>query len=107
MALSPCTLRDLPMSADSSRDPALAIVLAAGQGTRMKSQLPKVLVPVGGRPMVRYVIDALDSAGIQRTVVVIGYRAELVRAELDGQANFSFAEQREQLGTGHAVMMCR
>ncbi|MCH7751533.1 MAG: NTP transferase domain-containing protein [Planctomycetes bacterium] len=95
------------MPAASSRDPALAIVLAAGQGTRMKSQLPKVLLPVGGRPMVRYVLDALNSAGIQRTVVVVGYGAELVRAELDGQANVSFAVQRDQLGTGHAVMMCR
>ena len=95
------------MPAASSRDPALAIVLAAGQGTRMKSELPKVLLPVGGRPMVRYVLDALNSAGIGHTVVVVGYRADLVRAELDGLANFSFAEQREQLGTGHAVMMCR
>jgi UDP-N-acetylglucosamine diphosphorylase/glucosamine-1-phosphate N-acetyltransferase len=95
------------MPADSSRDPALAIVLAAGQGTRMKSELPKVLVPVGGRPMIRYVFDALNYAGIERSVVVIGYRAELVRAEFEGEANVSFAEQREQLGTGHAVMMCR
>jgi len=95
------------MPAASSCDPALAIVLAAGQGTRMKSELPKVLVPVGGRPMVRYVIDAVTDAGIERSVVVIGYRADLVRAEFDGEANVSFAEQREQLGTGHAVMMCR
>lgn len=95
------------MPADSSRDPALAIVLAAGQGTRMKSRLPKVLLPVGGRPMVRYVLDALNRARIQRTVVVVGYKGELVRAELDGQANISFAVQRDQLGTGHAVMMCR
>ncbi len=95
------------MPAAPSHNPALAIVLAAGQGTRMKSELPKVLVPVGGRPMVRYVIDALDAAGIEHTVVVVGYRAELVRAEFNGAANVSFAEQREQLGTGHAVMMCR
>jgi UDP-N-acetylglucosamine diphosphorylase/glucosamine-1-phosphate N-acetyltransferase len=95
------------MPADSSRDPALAVVLAAGQGTRMKSELPKVLVPVGGRPMIRYVIDALSSADIESSVVVVGYRAELVRAEFEGEANVSFAEQREQLGTGHAVMMCR
>jgi len=95
------------MSAASIRDPALAIILAAGQGTRMKSELPKVLVPVGGRPMVRYVIDAVTNAGIERAVVVVGYRADLVRAEFDGETHVSFAEQREQLGTGHAVMMCR
>jgi UDP-N-acetylglucosamine pyrophosphorylase len=91
----------------SHRDSALAIVLAAGKGTRMKSDLPKVLVPVSGRPMVRYVIDALRKADVTRTVVVVGYRAELVREELAGETRLSFVEQHEQLGTGHAVMMCR
>ena len=95
------------MPAASSDDPALAIVLAAGQGTRMKSELPKVLVPVGDKPMIRYVIDAIDDAGIKHSVVVVGYRAELVRAKFEGEVNVSFAEQSEQLGTGHAVMMCR
>ncbi|MCA9230241.1 MAG: NTP transferase domain-containing protein [Planctomycetales bacterium] len=91
----------------SSSQSALAIVLAAGKGTRMESDLPKVLVPVCGRPMLRYVLDALESAGVARTVVVIGYRAELVREELAGLSHIEYAEQREQLGTGHAVMMCR
>ena len=86
---------------------AMAIVLAAGKGTRMKSELPKVLVPVAGRPMVRYVIDALRSAGVDRIVVVVGYRADLVRAELADLPGIEFADQTEQLGTGHAVMMCR
>jgi bifunctional UDP-N-acetylglucosamine pyrophosphorylase/glucosamine-1-phosphate N-acetyltransferase len=85
----------------------MAIVLAAGKGTRMKSELPKVLVPVAGRPMVRYVIDALQAAGVQRIVVVVGYRADLVRAELATVPGIEFADQTEQLGTGHAVMMCR
>lgn len=91
----------------AQRQPALAIVLAAGKGTRMKSELPKVLVPVSGRAMVRFVIDALREAGIDQIIVVVGYRAELVRNELAGEPGVSFAEQREQLGTGHAVMMCR
>jgi bifunctional UDP-N-acetylglucosamine pyrophosphorylase / glucosamine-1-phosphate N-acetyltransferase len=90
-----------------SQTNVLAIVLAAGKGTRMKSDLPKVLVPVGGRPMVRYVVDALRSAGVPRIVVVVGYRADLVRDELADEPGVEFAEQREQLGTGHAVMMCR
>lgn len=85
----------------------MAIVLAAGKGTRMKSELPKVLVPVAGRPMIRYVIDALRSAGVERIVVVVGYRADLVRAELANVPGVEFADQTEQLGTGHAVMMCR
>jgi UDP-N-acetylglucosamine diphosphorylase/glucosamine-1-phosphate N-acetyltransferase len=88
-------------------NPPMAIVLAAGKGTRMKSELPKVLVPVAGRPMVRYVIDALQAAGVQRIVVVVGYRADLVRADLGAVPGVEFADQTEQLGTGHAVMMCR
>lgn len=85
----------------------MAIILAAGQGKRMASDLPKVLVSVCGRPMIRYVIDAVRAAGISRIVVVIGFRGELVRQELAGEAGVEFAEQTEQLGTGHAVMMCR
>jgi bifunctional UDP-N-acetylglucosamine pyrophosphorylase/glucosamine-1-phosphate N-acetyltransferase/UDP-N-acetylglucosamine pyrophosphorylase len=85
----------------------MAIILAAGQGKRMASDLPKVLVPVCGRPMIRYVIDAVRAAGVSRIVVVIGFRSELVRQELAGELGVEFAEQTEQLGTGHAVMMCR
>lgn len=85
----------------------MAIVLAAGKGTRMKSDLPKVLVPVGGRAMIHYVVDGLRAAGVERIVVVVGYQADLVRAELKGAPGVSFALQAEQLGTGHAVMMCR
>ena len=89
------------------REP-LAIVLAAGKGTRMKSELPKVLVPVGGRPMIRYVIDAVRGGG---------RRADGGRRRLPGRTwcgaswptspGVEFVEQTEQLGTGHAVMMCR
>ncbi|MEN1682214.1 MAG: NTP transferase domain-containing protein [Planctomycetota bacterium] len=85
----------------------LAIVLAAGKGTRMKTDLPKVLAPVCGRPMVRYVVDALRTAEVERVVVVVGYRAELVKEELAGEPGVAFAKQTEQRGTGHAVMMCR
>jgi bifunctional UDP-N-acetylglucosamine pyrophosphorylase/glucosamine-1-phosphate N-acetyltransferase/UDP-N-acetylglucosamine pyrophosphorylase len=95
------------MSSDQPAQPPLAIVLAAGKGTRMKSELPKVLVPVLGRPMIRYVVDALRSAGVGRIVAVVGYRAELVEAELADEPAIEFAIQAEQLGTGHAVMMCR
>ncbi len=84
-----------------------AIVLAAGKGTRMQSDLPKVLFEACGRPMITYVIDVLERAGIERIVVVVGYKAELVREALAGRSSVTFAEQTEQLGTGHAVMMCR
>lgn len=85
-----------------------AVVLAAGKGTRMKSDLPKVLCPVVDRPMIHFVLDALEKAGIRRHIVVVGYEADAVRAELgkrDGEIEFVL--QQEQLGTGHAVQMCR
>lgn len=85
----------------------IAVVLAAGKGTRMKSDLPKVLVPVCGRPMIEYVLDALTAGGIEKIIAVIGYRAELVREALNGRKNLTFALQAQQLGTGHAVMVCR
>lgn len=73
----------------------------------MASDLPKVLLPVCGRPMIRFVVEAVRAAGIGRLVLVVGYQAELVRQELAGEAGIEFAMQRQQLGTGHAVMMCR
>ncbi len=85
----------------------LAIVLAAGKGTRMKSELPKVLCPVRGRPMVEFVLDVLRQAGVQRLLVVVGYRSDLVRQALGKHPDVEFVEQVEQLGTGHAVKMCR
>lgn len=85
----------------------VAVVLAAGKGTRMKTDLPKVLVPICGRPMIEHVLDALETAGVDRIVVVVGYKAELVRETLEGRKNITFVEQTEQLGTGHAVMVCR
>jgi bifunctional UDP-N-acetylglucosamine pyrophosphorylase / glucosamine-1-phosphate N-acetyltransferase len=85
----------------------VAVVLAAGKGTRMKSDLPKVLVPVCGRPMIEYVLDALTAGGIEKIIAVIGYRAELVRVVLKDRKKLTFALQAEQLGTGHAVMSCR
>src|SRR4051812_44280771 len=84
----------------------MAIILAAGKGKRMGSDLPKVLVPVGGRPMIRYVIDAVHAVGIKRILVVVGYRGDLVRRELADQPGLEFVVQTEQLGTGHAVKMC-
>ncbi len=85
----------------------MAVVLAAGKGTRMKSGLPKVLCEACGRPLVAWVLDALRQAGVGRILVVVGYRAELVRHALADYSDLEFVEQTEQLGTGHAVMVCR
>jgi bifunctional UDP-N-acetylglucosamine pyrophosphorylase/glucosamine-1-phosphate N-acetyltransferase/UDP-N-acetylglucosamine pyrophosphorylase len=102
-------LRELPHLAalPARMSEPIAIILAAGKGKRMASELPKVLVPVCGRPMIRYVIDAVQQAGVKRILVVIGYRGDLVRRELAGESGIEFVEQTEQRGTGHAVMMCR
>src|SRR5579863_6992410 len=85
----------------------IAVVLAAGKGTRMKSDLPKVLVPVCGRPMIDYVLDALAAGGVRDVLVVVGYRSDDVRRELSSRAGLRFVDQTQQLGTGHAVMVCR
>jgi bifunctional UDP-N-acetylglucosamine pyrophosphorylase / glucosamine-1-phosphate N-acetyltransferase len=85
----------------------VAVVLAAGKGTRMQTDLPKVLVPVHGRPILKYVIDALDAADIDRIIVVVGYRGNDVQDALAGHPRVQFVQQHEQLGTGHAVQMCR
>ena len=92
---------------DAEHSKPMAVVLAAGKGTRMKSDLPKVLCEVCDRPLVMWVIDALRSAGVGRILVVIGYRGDLVRESLRDYADIEFVEQTEQLGTGHAVMVCR
>lgn len=88
-------------------DKPLAIILAAGKGKRMGSDLPKVLIEVCGRPMIYYVLDAVRAADIERIVIVVGHRSNLVRAELADKTGVSFVEQTQQLGTGHAVKACR
>lgn len=80
---------------------ATAIILAAGEGTRMKSDLPKVAHEVLGVPIINHVVDATMAAGIDRVIVVTGHKAEVVEALLPG---LEFARQNEQHGTGHAVM---
>ena len=80
----------------------LAVILAAGKGTRMKSTLPKVLHHIGGKSMVQQVMNAADMAGAKRKVVVVGFGAESVETALGSQAEY--VVQQEQLGTGHAVM---
>src|SRR6185437_12165703 len=83
-------------------DPALAVViLAAGAGTRMKSTLPKSLHELGGRPLVGYALRAAAHLGAGTTVIVVGHRADEVRAALgDGHR---YAVQEPQEGTAHAV----
>lgn len=83
-----------------------AVILAAGKGTRMKSDKPKVLHEVLYKPMVQHVVDELKKVGVQQTIVVVGHGAEKVKEALAGQ-NVEFALQAEQLGTGHAVLQAK
>ncbi len=85
----------------------VAVILAAGKSKRMQSETPKVLHQACGRPMVEYVLDAARQAGCSRLVVVVGHKAEVVKAALAHHPDVEFALQSEQLGTGHAVMMTR
>jgi bifunctional UDP-N-acetylglucosamine pyrophosphorylase / glucosamine-1-phosphate N-acetyltransferase len=78
------------------------IVLAAGKGTRMKSDLPKVLHPLLGRPLLSHVLENAKRLRPQKTVVVIGHQAELVRTAC-ARSGLLFVQQVPQLGTGHAV----
>jgi bifunctional UDP-N-acetylglucosamine pyrophosphorylase / glucosamine-1-phosphate N-acetyltransferase len=82
-----------------------AVILAAGQGTRMKSKLYKVLHSVCGKPLVQHVVDQVTKLNIQEIVTVIGHGAEMVKAQL-GTAS-EYALQEEQLGTAHAVMQAQ
>jgi UDP-N-acetylglucosamine diphosphorylase/glucosamine-1-phosphate N-acetyltransferase len=87
-------------------DKKAAIILAAGKGERMKSDTPKVLHEVKGRPLIDILMETLTSMDFDRIVVVIGYKGEMVQKALE-KYPISFVWQKEQLGTGHAVMMAR
>jgi UDP-N-acetylglucosamine diphosphorylase/glucosamine-1-phosphate N-acetyltransferase len=84
-----------------------AIILAAGKSTRMKSRLPKALHPVCGRPMLSYVLRACYDAGCTRILMVVGHGKDEIIGEFGSDRRLSWIEQTEQLGTGHAAMVCR
>ena len=84
----------------------LAIILAAGQSTRINTRLPKVLHEVCGRPMLDYVLDACRDAGVEKIVVVVGYGKDQIIDRYEGSGDLFFVEQVEQKGTGHAVLCC-
>ena len=81
------------------------VILAAGQSTRMKSELPKVLHPLAGKPMVQYSVETAAQATSEKPLLVVGNGADEVRRAVGDQV--IYVEQREQLGTGHAVLQAR
>jgi bifunctional UDP-N-acetylglucosamine pyrophosphorylase/glucosamine-1-phosphate N-acetyltransferase len=96
----------MPVSKNQDRSAPIghtipAVILAAGKGTRMKTHEPKAAVPIGGRPMVARVADAMRGAGLSRIIAVVGHRADDVRVAIGDDAEY--VVQEEQLGTGHAA----
>jgi bifunctional UDP-N-acetylglucosamine pyrophosphorylase/glucosamine-1-phosphate N-acetyltransferase len=85
---------------------AAAIVLAAGKSTRMKSDLPKVLHELCGRPMLSFVLSACRLAGVDRLIVVVGHGKEEVQRRFEDDGDVTWVEQVKQRGTGHAVQCC-
>ncbi len=81
-----------------------AVILAAGKGTRMQSDLPKVFHDLSGKPMLQHVIETVQSLGISDIYVVVGHKKELIKAHFKNWP-VKFVDQTEQLGTGHAVKM--
>lgn len=82
----------------------VTVIMAAGKGKRMKSDLPKVLHPINQRPMVHYVIDLAKKINSERIILIIGHKKELVE-QTCANIGVEFAVQAEQFGTGHAVQM--
>ncbi|MBT5872830.1 MAG: NTP transferase domain-containing protein [Candidatus Latescibacteria bacterium] len=88
---------------EAEEEGLVTVIMAAGKGTRMKSDMAKVLHTLHGKPMVCYAIEAAQRIGSDRTIVIVGHQAPSVKSALAEYA-VEFAEQREQMGTGHAVM---
>jgi len=86
----------------AAHPPRIAVILAAGKGTRMRSELPKVLHEAAGRPLLAWVVDAARAAGCARILVVVGHGAERVREAIRGD-DLGWVLQEEQRGTGHAL----
>ncbi|MCF6254287.1 MAG: NTP transferase domain-containing protein, partial [Thiomicrorhabdus sp.] len=79
------------------------VILAAGKGSRMRSNLPKVLQPLAQKPLLQHVIDTAQTLNCDEIITVIGHGAEMVQSQVRGH-NLIFTLQEEQLGTGHAVV---
>ncbi|MDP7005910.1 MAG: NTP transferase domain-containing protein [Phycisphaerales bacterium] len=93
-------------STEHQNKPLAAIILAAGKGSRMNSDLPKVVHQVAGKPMVRWVVDAVRGAGADRVILVVGHGANIVKEKLS-ESGCEYVIQEPQLGTGHAVQVCK
>ncbi len=85
--------------------PNYAIVLAAGKGTRMKTEMPKCAYPILKKPMIEYIVENLETSTLDESVLVVGHKREVFEDLLEGRV--TFAHQEDQLGTGHATLMAQ
>lgn len=94
------------MTKENKKGGIKIIILAAGNGKRMKSELPKVLIPVRGKPLITHILDSVKKTGLSdRPVIVVGQQRDLVMKTLGG--DYEYIVQEEQKGTGHAVIITR
>jgi bifunctional UDP-N-acetylglucosamine pyrophosphorylase/glucosamine-1-phosphate N-acetyltransferase len=93
-----------PTIMSDAEKPTVAVILAAGKGTRIKADVPKALLPLCGRPLVSHVIQAAREAGVDRVLVVVGHAAEQVAAAVGPEC--ACVLQEEQLGSAHALGVC-
>ena len=108
-ASGPPNLRFSTMAHQSAHhyDAPTAVILAAGKGTRMNSDLPKVMHPALGKPLVEWVVNAVLGAGAGRVILVVGHQQDVVRRHFAARREVEFVTQSPQLGTGHAVDKAR
>ncbi len=88
-----------------NKDKIEILILAAGKGKRMQSDLPKVLVDLNGMPMIKHILASVKKAFNKKPIAIIGHKAELVKSELKDSCFYAF--QEEQLGTGHAIFCAK
>lgn len=81
---------------------SIGIILAAGKGTRMRSELPKPVVPLKNKPLAKYIIESFNDADVGEVALVVGYKSDVVKSILGDE--YTYVEQKEQRGTGHAIM---
>ena len=79
-----------------------ALILAAGKGTRMRTELPKVAFPILKKPMISYIVENIEKSSIDEIVAIVGHKKEVIQDILGDRVSYAF--QEEQLGTGHAVL---
>ncbi|MBP7101426.1 MAG: NTP transferase domain-containing protein, partial [Leptotrichiaceae bacterium] len=82
----------------------ISLILAAGKGTRMKSEKPKVLHEVNGVPMLKRVLKTLENIGIEKNIFILGHKKEMILEQME---SIKYVEQKEQLGTGHAILIAK